>query len=488
MSLVSQLVVAVLVVGVLSACATNPVTGESDFVLMSEDQEITLGRQAHAEVVQQYGRYEDPALQAYVQRIGERLAAKSHRSNLYYRFTVLDSEAVNAFALPGGYIYITRGLLAYLNSEAELAAVLGHELGHVTARHSVRQYSAQQAANLGYILSSVIVPEMQTQGARDLFDIFGTAALRGYGREHELEADRLGAQYLARSGYDPEAILQVLRVLKNQELFEKQRARQEGRKPRVYHGLFATHPDNDTRLQQVVGDARMLKGPGQTIVNREEYLQRIDGLTIGPSAREGVLRGRDFYHAELNMSLRFPADWRVDNRRDRLLAYSPTNDAVLQVTVTDLNRRIPPRQFILERLGVQDLYDDKPITVNGAPGHTGFASAGTPWGRRLARYTVVFLDNRAYVFVSSAKNRAKPRSYDRAMLDTAFSLNPLTEEEAEKARELKLRVVSAGSRTRFADLAADSPVKTYAEEQLRLLNARYPKGEPTPGQKVKIIR
>jgi len=192
----------------ISSCAVNPVTGKQDLVLLSEKDEIALGRKTHQEVLKQYSVYDNHALQKYVQNVGTKLASKSHRSNLIYRFIVLDSKEVNAFALPGGYIYITRGLMAYLKSEAELAAVLGHEIGHVTARHSVRQYSANQLTNIGLIISSIFIPGMN-QASNQLAQLFGTALLRGYGREHELEADRLGAEYLARTNYNPQAMLDV---------------------------------------------------------------------------------------------------------------------------------------------------------------------------------------------------------------------------------------------------------------------------------------
>jgi predicted Zn-dependent protease len=209
----------------LAGCAQNPVTGESNFVMLSEDSEIAIGRENHPKIIKQYGRYDNEALQTYVQAIGERLANASHRSELIYRFTVLDSPVINAFALPGGYIYITRGLMAYLNSEAELAAVLGHEIGHVTARHGVRQQSAAQAANLGYTLGAILLPQLRNRSSQQLFNVLGGALLSGYGREHELEADALGAEYLARTGYDSRAMIDVIRVLKNQEVFAAEQAK-----------------------------------------------------------------------------------------------------------------------------------------------------------------------------------------------------------------------------------------------------------------------
>lgn len=197
--------------------------------MISENKELEMGRTYHPQIIEQYGRYEDEALQRYVEDVGKRLAAVSHRDDLVYRFTVLDSPVINAFALPGGYIYITRGMMAYLNSEAELAAVLGHEIGHVTARHGVRQQSAAQAANLGYTLGAILLPGLRTAGAQDLFNVFGGALLSGYGREHELESDRLGAEYLARSGYPSEAMIEVIGVLKDQATFAEAEAKNKAR-------------------------------------------------------------------------------------------------------------------------------------------------------------------------------------------------------------------------------------------------------------------
>ena len=182
---------------ILNSCSVNPVTGQQDFVMMSENQEISLGKKYHAQVLQQTPAYNDQELQNYVQRIGDSLSIKSHRPNLFYRFTVLDSPDINAFALPGGYIYINRGLMAYLSSEEELAAVLGHEIGHVTARHSVRQYSQSQ-------LMSIFSAAVQINSGRTAGDIVGVASgalLAGYGRAMALVADALGADYLLQDGY-----------------------------------------------------------------------------------------------------------------------------------------------------------------------------------------------------------------------------------------------------------------------------------------------
>ncbi|MFN2308258.1 MAG: M48 family metalloprotease [Gammaproteobacteria bacterium] len=469
----------------LAGCATNPVTGSSDFVLMSEEQEIALGRQYHPQVLKEMPRYEDPALTAYVQRVGERLVPHSHRPNLIYRFTVLDSQDVNAFALPGGYIYITRGLLAYLNSEAELAAVLGHELGHVTARHSVRQHSAATATGL---LGAVIAGASGVQGAGDLAQIAGTAFVRGYGREHELEADRLGAEYLARSSYDPQAMLRVIGVLKDQETFELQRAKEEGREPRVYHGLFSTHPANDTRLQEAIAAAGQYASPAANARQSEEFLRKIDGLTFGDGEREGIRRGNRFYHRALDFTLEFPSGWRIDNRPASLMAQSGDNQGMMQFSMQDLNKRVPPQTFLRERLKLADLRNGEPITHAGMQGYTGIAEQDTPFGRLPVRFAVLYRGDQALIFAGLSKARGQPYRHDAELLQTVRSFRGLTADEQALAQPQRIRILRAGPATRFADLARSSAIPNHPEAQLRLLNGRYPQGEPTPGESLKIVR
>ncbi len=475
------------VIAATAGCAVNPVSGQSELSLLSEQQEITIGRQEHPKIIDAYGVYDDPRLQAYVQRIGEKLAAKSHRSDLIYRFTVLDSSEVNAFALPGGYIYITRGLLAYLNSEDELAAVLSHEIGHVTARHSVRQISASTAANLGYTLGALLVPELQNRGVSDLFNTLSTALLRGYGREHELEADRLGAQYLAGTGRNPEAMLDVVGVLKNQEQFEIQLAKEENREPRVYHGVFATHPDNDERLKTVVRQAQTLPG-GQRVSQKGLFLRRLDGLVFGASASEGTLRGSAFFHQDLDFALQFPEGWRVENRPDRLIAVSPDQSAALQVSVADRNKRVSPKRFLRERLNLDMIQGGEPLKVNGLDGYTALASAGTGAGARNARVAVLYKGSQAFVFLGTSQKVGGLKAHDADFSRTIRTLHALSEGERKLAEPLKLDIIEARGGTTFRELAADSRIHHHPEEQLRLLNARYPRGEPVPGERLKTVQ
>lgn len=467
----------------LIACVQNPVSGKNDFVMMSEDSEINIGRTNHPKIIAEYGRYEDEALQQYVKSVGEKLAIVSHRKDLVYRFTVLDSPEINAFALPGGYIYITRGLMAYLNSEAELAAVLGHEIGHVTARHGVRQQSAAQVANIGYTIGAILVPQLRGGPSQDLLNMMGGALLSGYGREHELESDGLGAEYLARAGYDPKAMLDVIRVLKNQASFAESEAKRQGKEPRVYHGVFASHPDNDTRLQSVVGAANQYVVPNAQ-VKRDTYLMRINGLVFGDSAKQGVRHGQHFYHLDMGFAVEFPEGWQINNRPDRIQSVSDGGKAFIEMTAADINRRLSPAQFMKQRLGITRLKAGQVLKTNNLEGYTGIVDAQ---GGGLIRISVLYLGDKAYIFMAGTKDRRLFNQFDARFLETAKRFHRLGRDEMILAQGQKLVIKTVGSGDSYQTWAARSPITNSSIMQLRLLNAHYPSGELRLGQKAKQV-
>lgn len=463
-----------LLFSLLTGCALNPVTGHADFVMMSESQELALGRQADEQVKKQYQVYPSKALQDYVNGVGQKLAQKSHRPTLQYHFMVLDSTEINAFALPGGYVYITRGIMAYLNSEAELAAVLGHEIGHVTSRHGVRQQSAAQATNIGLTIASIFVPQINTMGGQNLSNLVGGALLSGYGRDHELEADRLGADYLARSEYDPQAIIKVIGVLKNQELQDAVLAKQEGREPRRYHGLFASHPDNDTRLQQAVGEADK-----QTVSHpyegHEEYLQATEGMVFNDNSEQGVLRNNAFYQATLGIGLQFPADWQVHNLPKSLIAISPKGEAKLQMKLDEKPVGTPEEYAKRSTDGATT----EALEINGLK-----AAIAT---KNNAIQGVIYLNEQAYVIQGDAKTEAEFTPYRAAVIATIKSFHRLAGEETKLAKPLTLHMVRAQQGDTFAKLAEHSVLGKSAESYLRLINARYPDGEAKTGELIKVV-
>lgn len=262
------------VVCLVVGCATNPVTAQRNLAVFTEQQEINLGREADREIIRQFGYYDDPQIQQYVNQVGQRVARVSARRNLTYTFKVVDSPQVNAFALPGGFIYVTRGILAELNSEAELAGILGHEVTHVDARHGIQQLTRALGASILSILAAVGTRDPNWGGAATL--IFQNI-LNGYGREAEYEADRVGLYYTYQAGYDPRALAGFLRRLANRE-----RVLVGG-----YHSLAATHPETSQRLDRVetFAQIRIQRGEQQAlVVGLNEYRARLDGLVYGESA------------------------------------------------------------------------------------------------------------------------------------------------------------------------------------------------------------
>lgn len=476
-----RIVVALSGVLLLSHCAQNPVSGGADFVLMSEQQEIQQGAQAHKEVLQEYGVVDDPALQAYVGRIGKTLAAKSHRPNLDWHFTVVDSPEVNAFALPGGYVYVTRGIMAYLNSEAELAGVVGHEIGHVTARHGVRQQSAATAVGLGAILGSILVPGLNTQAGSSLLRVLGQSLVAGYGREHELEADRLGAEYLARSGYNPQAMVEVIGVLKNQELYDIELAKQEGREPRRYHGLFDTHPQNDTRLKQVIGEANKYR-VANPVENRDAYLKAVEGLYFGDSPEQGVIRNNALLHEKLGIAVQFPQGWRVQNQPARVVAVNPQGTAMVELKPGP--KSAAPMDSLQKALKLDQGARFESGNVNGHP--AAFA-AGALQGKPLLAAAINHNGNQ-YLFAALARDAAAYNQYRNELKATINSFRSLSAEERQRARPYVIRVVRAQPGMTMAQLAATSPLGKSAEAQLRLMNGLYPTGEPEPGRMLKLVQ
>ncbi|HET7527411.1 MAG TPA: M48 family metalloprotease, partial [Burkholderiaceae bacterium] len=332
----------------LSACGTqvvNPVTGKTERTVMDEQAEIAEGAKGHKEVLQEYGAYDDAKLQAYVNDLGQKLAAQSHRANLKWTFTVLDSKEINAFARPGGYVYVTRGIMAYLESEADLAGVMGHEIGHVTARHGAQRATRQQTAGIGVIAATVLGAVLEVGGLSGATDIASRASqtaaagyVAAYSRDQESQADELGAEYLARNRYDPRNMVDVIQVLKSQEQFAADSAKAEGKAAPSRSSWLSSHPANDKRLTDIQAFAARYQGQsGYADDGRDRYLQAISGMTFGDSAQQGLVRGRNFYHPALGIALTAPQGWVVENTPEAIAVVNGAVDAGLIV------RLVPPK-------------------------------------------------------------------------------------------------------------------------------------------------
>ena len=263
-------------------------------------------------------------------------------------------------------------------------------------------------------------------------------------------------------------------ILKNQESFYKQLSNEEGSEPSAYHGLFSTHPDNDKRFQEVVAAAEKFRQPGTARNGRDSYLRAIDGLAFGDSEKEGITRNNRFYHRELDFGLTFPEGWRIENRKDRVIAIAPGNTGLVQLTITDLNRRISPQAFMKQRMKLENMTTGREIRVDGLKGYTAIADGKTRWGARRVRYTVLFRNDSAWIIAGAAKARNGLKKYDQAILDTARSFHGLSKAERKLAAGKRLKVIKASRGTRYSGLAKQSPVTHLPEAQLRLLNGHYP--------------
>lgn len=473
----------------LASCATNPVTGRTDMAFMSEDSEVKLGKQMHVQITQTMGVYDDYSLQQYVQELGEKLAKESHRPDLEWKFTVVDTDDVNAFATPGGYVYISRGIIPYLANEAELAAVLGHEIGHVTARHSVQQHSKSTVAGILGAAATIFTGQ---PALGDLTNIAGAAVISGYGREAELEADTLGAEYLARTGYRPEAMIDVVAVLKDQEMFERARARAENRDPRIYHGVFSTHPDNDTRLRQAVASAGRVEGraTGQA-ENRDQFLKAVDGLAFGSSRKQGMVRDSRFYHADFQFTVAFPQGWTVQNDPQQLLAVSKDKHHVMQLTAQAPPPGITrPRDFALRGLANKRLDGGREMTVNGLEAYAVIVRGdASPFGNSSnVRYVIISHNNLMWIVRGASRTGEPAPSGDALFMSSAQTFRQLRSNEFKLAEPYRLRIVPAPAGTSIETLATNSPITKYPVEQYRLMNRLYPDKEPKAGEPIKTVR
>jgi len=468
-----------LILLIFNGCSINPVTGQQDFVLMSENQEISLGRKYHAQVLQQTPAYNDQELQDYVQKIGDSLSIKSHRPNLFYRFTVLDSPDINAFALPGGYIYINRGLMAYLSSEEELAAVLGHEIGHVTARHSVRQFSQSQL--LGILSAAIQINSGRTVG--DLAGVASGVLLAGYGREMELQADELGAEYLYQDGYPTKAMMKVLTVLKDQEIYSKELAKERGQEPRNYHGVFASHPSNDKRLKEILEEVNKTYQQGK-IKKTADYFEKINEMVYGDSEESGVRKGNEFFHRDLDLYLTSPQDWEIINTSKNIIFRAPYSKAMLNVSLEDLNFRESPKEYMTRV--VSNFSKGTELEINGYKGYTSVVRERTGAIKRLA---VLFREGKVYKFVGYLNEEEKDfQKYDPAFMQIIKSLDRLDERGRDMSKPLRIKRYIARQGDTYKKLANNSAISYNAEEQLRLLNGDYPDQALVVGQVIKLIQ
>ncbi len=465
-------------VGTLTGCATNPVTGKREISLVSSDQELAMGREGHQAVLAEYGVYNDARLSAYVDSIGQALAKRSHMPNLEWHFTVIDDPTVNAFAIPGGYIYITRGIMAHLNSEAQIAGVIGHEIGHVTARHSARQVTQQQLAGLGLGLASVFSQTFQRySGAAQ--QALGLMLLK-YGRDDENQADGLGIDYATAAGWDPREIPATYHTL----------SRISARSGQRLPTFLSTHPDpGDREARTTTLAAQAAQGKTGLQIRSRGYLAKLENNVYGNDPRQGYFEGDRFYHPEMDFEMSFPAGWLKQNARSAVLAQQPQERAVMQLTLANTEGQAPAAY-------VQGLVSAGKIA--GAQGASEQVGSYASWMGRLtiqnqdgtqgSMFAAFIQRSRDQTFQILARTTAVGDADESAVRAAARSLRPLADRARLKPTPDRVSIVTAAQTAPFETaITKFGPLAIDVEEE-SILNNVEPGESVARGQALKIVR
>ncbi len=445
------------------ASVVNPVTGEREFTTMSPQEEVKIGQEQAALVEQQMGHVQNPALQAYIAQLGARLAAFSPRQDVKYAFHAVEMEETNAFALPGGYVYVSRGLLALASSEDQLAGVIGHEIGHVAARHSASRQTRAQAAGilsaLGTIAGAVLGGAQGAQAIGQLGQVAGQGWLASYSRDQERQSDEIGQRLAANAGYDPGGIAQFLEALGREE----QLRRGESRKAT----FLDSHPTSAERVQTASARAATLPRYAQPPIakGRSEFVRKLDGLLVGPDPAQGVFRDNLFLHPDVDFALRFPRGWQTANTPEAVMAKPAEGNALIGLLGVPRSEGTDPRAVARKALGQ--------AAQHGLPGEdAGSVRVGTQRGHRirvlvgqtkLVERTYFAYDAGLYLFHAEAP-QAEFDSWSDAFDRTIASFRPLTEDERASITELRLVLVPAKSGERLEDVSKRSGNQWSAAE------------------------
>ncbi len=467
----------------IPSCAVNPVTGKRQLMFMTEEQEIALGAQYHPSVVSTFGVYENEAVQQFLNEKGTAMGKISHRPNIDYKFTILDSPVVNAFAVPGGYLYFTRGILAQFNSEAELIGVLGHEMGHVTARHTAQQQTNQQLGQViligGMLVSKEIYEyaDVAMAGMQLLFLSFS--------RENERQADKLGVEYATKIGYDSHKMADFFGVLDKMSMESS-----EGGVPT----FLSTHPSPDDRYSAVhsMSDEWQGKYPGESFaVNSNDYLRMIDGLVYGEDPRQGFVENNTFYHPELRFKFSFPANWTLANQPTQVQIISTNQDAGIIFSLSSESTPEAASQKSLTDLKLS-MVNSRELNINGAPAmevlsqQVNQSADGTQQTTKVLSCFIKKAD-KVYEFHGIA-DATTFDSYRPAFESTMKAFSDLNDPAKLNVKPDRIKIISIRSASvSLADAFEYYKVPKDKYEELALLNNKELDHQLKTGDLIKII-
>jgi len=468
----------------LSACQVAPGTGKSGFNLLSDDEERKLGRQTHPQIVAEFGgTYDDPALAAYIAGIGQRLVAVCETPQAEFRFTLLNSPIVNAMALPGGYIYVTRGLLSLCGNEAELAGVVGHEIGHVLARHTAERVSQAQAGNVLSGILGVAGSIIGVPGVGEVAQLGAAAYLKSFSREQESEADHLGLRYLARAGWHPQAMVTMLERLREQARLE---ALMAGRSPDAVDkaDFMASHPRTIDRVHAAMAEA--LGAPPQGSLGADAFLDRVEGMVYGDDLNQGVVRDRAFLHPSLGIGFQVPAGFRLVNGEKAVVASHQSGAAILfdsaPAANTDMATYI--RRTWMPKASMENA---ETMDVNGMPAATATTRGRTRQGPVDVRVVAIHFGNDRLYRFTFLTPPSQTASLGVELRRTTHSFHRLTAEESASVKPWRIATHRVQHGDTIESLSSRMAPGQWRQELFRVINGLQPGDAVQPGQRVKLV-
>ena len=471
--------------GPIFGCARNPVTGRPEPVFTTERGEISQGHEAAKYVEEEFGLVKDADLEAYVNQLGQRLAIHSPRTNIKYHFYVVDMIEPNAFALPGGHIYVSRGLLALPNSEAELAAVIGHEIGHVAARHAVQRQTAstpliplQIASAVGGAATAIVSPRLG-QIVRDAGQLPGAFALAAYSREQEQQADELGQQIAADAGYDPVALAGFLHTLALEEKLSGESSQRTS--------FFRTHPPSPRRIADAEKYGRDLT-PAKNqppALSRRAFLQNFDGILVGEDPASGVFLDDEFIHPALGIGFSIPPTWKRINTPEAVIAQDQDGHTQVNLMISGRGSDLM-REFIALKKTVSLEGPPQSLKISGLDALQAMTERKGRNGNMKILITWIAYDNLIYRMIGATK--VNDFESQRALLEeTTQSFHRLSQEQRDSVVEKRLRLVSAQPAETLETLGERNQ-NAWGIKQTAIVNAMHPQSKIQPGRLIKIAR
>ncbi|TGE18572.1 M48 family metalloprotease [Hymenobacter elongatus] len=468
-----------------SSCSVNPVTGKKEVMLVSKGQELAMGQQSDPAVTAQFGLYPDQKIQKFINDKGKAMGAISHRPDLAYQFRVVDSPVINAFAIPGGYVYFTRGIMAHFNNEAQFAGVLGHEIGHVTARHSAKQQTNAiigQVGMMGAMIASPRLAQFGEQAAQGMQLLF-----LKFGRDDESQSDELGVEYSSKIGYDAAQMADFFQTLQRQQA-------QSGAE--AIPDFLSTHPnpaDRYNRVHQLADQWKQKNGNPTTLkVNREQYLRLIDGIVYGEDPRQGFVENNAFYHPELKFRFPVPAGWKHQNTPQQFQMADPAGKALMMLALAPGSSLDEAAQALVKQFSLQPT-DSRRVTVNGFPAITFIGDQvqqDPQTGQQVAGVrTMVYLiqDGKTIYALLGASSPADFPSYQPTFSSTMEGFARLTEPDKLNRQPEHLRVKTLKLRSTLSQALKTNGVPEKRLEEMAILNGMQLNEQVNAGSLIKVV-